>query len=67
VQAFPKGESNLMGLREHIVQRVRCALGRHVPDRRRVKEDAYGIYRGKCRGCGKPMSRSQKGWTLDEK
>ncbi len=56
-----------MGLREHIVQRVRCALGRHVPDRRRVKEDAYGIYRGKCRGCGKPMSRSQKGWTLDEK
>lgn len=45
-----------------VPQVVRCALGQHEPDRRKVEWDAQH-FAGKCKGCGVDIYRkASKQW-----
>ncbi len=44
-----------------MIQAVRCLVGQHSPNRRRVWNDSVNM-RSECRGCGLPLVRDLNGW-----
>lgn len=47
----------------NVFQLVRCALGKHVRDRRAAWFDG-NLWRSTCVGCKRPMVREFDGWRM---
>lgn len=48
-----------------LMQSVKCVFGKHERSRSHAWQDG-GVFRSRCRGCGKPMHRVPAGgWILD--
>lgn len=47
----------------NLIQLFNCVRGKHVRSRGHAWQDGP-VFRSICRGCGKPMVRTQRGWEV---
>jgi hypothetical protein len=47
-----------------LIQLFQCMRGKHERSRGKARQDD-DAFRSECRGCGKPMLRTPRGWIID--